>query len=322
MKVINTFQSYLNFFFIFGQSTRIQCKKPVSCPKLKRFIELIPANFVFLFHMYASYDEIEHHYDIHYKFYEKTSSAVFYIAILVAVFAHFSVIFQIMLHAQQCYRIWQSFEQVINYLKCRLGIKITFDKFKKKYLRKVLLIISIYLTSFAVKGFLNHISTEKWSSHTFLMFIHMFFMPFIKIHVIFYIDLINWFFQTTIDFISAEIRKASINYCESYGIVENVEKYIDILRHCKYLHFKQWKALKLINLYFGWIFIVICLVDFLQILYALIWFFLCTQAITYINILRKNIFIFAFFVLFFLLVSFYYRWKQERNFYFFIFSQQ
>lgn len=200
-------------------------------------------------------------------------------AILASLSAHTVVLGQIIFHSDQIRALLTSFDQMIGYFKNRLRVPIGFDEFKRNYLRKLFLTISLYLATIFVKTTLNFMKSklEAIQSHTFLMLSLALFMPSIKLHALFYIDLTNWFYKMTIDFISEDIRS------------DEVEKCIDILRHCKYVHFKLWKILRLINSYFGLLFIAICIVDFIEILYASVWIFLCTQRKADVNdnILRK-----------------------------------
>lgn len=94
-----------------------------------------------------------------------------------------------------------------------------------------------------------------------------------KIHALFYIELFNWLFQIGTNLIEAHLDKGQIMILD-----KNEDEYTHILRHCKYIHFKLWKAMRQIERYFGWFLISIILYSFIDILYSLCWLFvLCYE---------------------------------------------
>lgn len=272
MKIIKIFQSHFNFFHLIGQSLIIRNENHFEITKFKKLIEFIPGLIVLMVHFTSIFLEILNHYVRGNESYESTSATMFIIRMFTLAITQLIVFIHIFRSPKENYRILESFDRLAWYLQKRMNMIVSYDKFKKRYSKRLLIIVCGYSVSLILKMVASLILRIKFfDSHTVLMIIRALLPPAVKIHALFYIDFLNWLLQIGNDYIEMNLNDIPF---ERYMEMRDTRKNTDILRHCKYIHFKLWKSRQIIEHHFGWLLISILIYAFVEILFSLFYIFL------------------------------------------------
>lgn len=129
-------------------------------------------------------------------------------------------------------------------IKNRLNLEIHFQKFSKRYRGKLFCVMIFFIGWFAVKVFyrLNSTNTIRQLAVFNLTLITLG----INFHILFYVDLFSFFMETinqrTMNFITSDQALIS-----DHNHLKLSEKIIHLFRILKFIHFKLWKIVQVMN---------------------------------------------------------------------------
>lgn len=271
MRIIRAFQNHLRIFHLVGQSLIFRNQSQNERSIFQRFIEYVPVVFVLWFHLLSVYIEVSHHYEGTGDITEKTALTIYFIRMTALVSTQLIVIIQMIKNPNGIRHILEIVNRLCFFMKNRMDVMLSFHKFKKRYLRRSLVVAGVHLFASLLKIFIVIGSSNPLKMYQFITLVRSIFHACGKIHVLFYIELFNWLFQIGINFIDTQFEKAQSG---SFMIlIGDEDKFTDILKLCKYVFFKLWKTMRHIEHYFGWFLISICLYSFIDILCSLCWLF-------------------------------------------------
>lgn len=269
MKLVKSIQNHLFVFYLLGQGTLAYRDKDMKNVRKKCYIDCIPACLFLIISVYVAAIAIakQHAYSI---YYDRTASVVTYFIILGAILTNVSVIFQTIFYRHNLKILLQKNHMILEYLKNKIKLNISLDLFKRKYLQKACIIYIFYFLTVLIK---MYVDSRKISRSVQLCTLFMNGLKILtSIHVLFYIELFNIFLRL----MHQQIFIDDDRFTDGFSFF-NERKFAESLRHCKYVHFKLWEISRLINKCFGWILIMICLVNFIDASYAAFWVFLYIQ---------------------------------------------
>lgn len=274
MNIIKIFQIYFKFFHLMGQSLVIKNRHGTERrTTIGKLIEYIPGFVWLVIHLTGIFLEILYHYVWGLESSEKALASMYLFRMTALGVNHLILFLQIISHPEEIFRCLNSFDRCEWYLQKRLNVIVSLDTFKMRYLRHVIIIVCSHLLPFIVRSVVRWFRYQSFQlgTHTYLSIVLTFFSPAVKVYALFFIDLFNWLVRMAIKFIEMHLNDIPLE--QNVAIVDE-EKYINILRHCKYIHFKLWKSMKIIERQFGWLLISICLSTFVEVLFSSFWIFL------------------------------------------------
>lgn len=284
MKLVKSIQSHLLIFYFVGQGSLVYSKgdERATSSFKKSCIRCIPATLSLIVNIYVAIEAVikQHAYALYYN---RTVSVVTYLVIIGAILTNVAVISQVICHRNDLNRLLHKSDTILDYLKNKLKLNVSLDAFKRQYLQKVSIIYTIYLVTVFIKISIGSTKISRGVQICTLLMQSSKILS--SVHVLFYIELYNNFLglienQAYID------ENIVINGFSFF----NQPKSIEMLKHWKFIHFKLWEILQLINLRFGWILIMICLVHFIDASYAVFWVFLYLQdafRTQFLTVIRK-----------------------------------
>lgn len=272
MKLLKSLQRHLLIFYLLGQGAMVHQNhtlKPMQNCCHKSYVEYIPSAVYLLITIFITIIAIftHHSYSL---YYERTATRVTYLIILGSILINCTVIFQVIFFRSKTVILLEKCEAIVHYFRAKQKIKVSFEAFKRTYVLKTCTIFIFYLLTVLIKV---NVGSRKISRSVQLCTLFMsFFKNLTNIHVLWYIELLN----TLLGIMNGQVSFADVDLDDGY-IVSNDYKFVDNLRHCKYIHFKLFEILQLMNAHFGWIMVTICLVNFIDASYAAFWIFIYLQ---------------------------------------------
>lgn len=290
MRQNERWKSYIFVFYILGQNSYNPFSVPIT--QTEKLLTKIPRIVFMIFICSIVFNTYIH--QIRNSHLTITSGGLI---IYISTFAAFATFMFVILSSWSFptddYHLIHQCNFIANYLNQNIGVELNFKKFEKKYQRKIMLMFCIYFSVVCVRLCLPSPVFARYAelSH----FVLMFYVLITITHILFYVDYWIHLFQSS----NMHLETVHAN-CISNLVPPNVNKLINILRYQKYIHFKLWNCLKLINVRLGWIIIGLLLTTSLDMSTNAYWIFLyeVISKNTYKRhlILRKYRFIFYFFL--------------------------
>lgn len=244
--------SYLTFFFLFGQSsvdprayTQANLTDNSNASKKRftiRIAEVIPSLFFGIAMLIAVY----------YSFHKFSVVAISFDLAVYSVFISctFStcllVLFRtpILGHRSQC--LWIKFIQYERFVVQRLQIKMTYDKFRKRYNRKIFISLMVFLLVFAARIMykLSDIQCCSLKLHTSVLIL-ITLTALADFQILFYINLLGYMLEN--------VNHHIVDLFCTVDCGERNRKITATLKDYKMVYYKLWQISQLINDNFGWI---------------------------------------------------------------------
>lgn len=152
--------------------------------------------------------------------------------------------------------------------------RITYENFKRNYNMKVFSmfgIYSVYLIGYLARYFLNQRAPLPVTMLKYLQLM----TAMTYLHTIFYIDILSFHFSELNSIIQNYILQ---NHNVTFVRPNEIEKILNELKSFKIIHFEIWELTQMINRYFGWSTITLCLHAFSDLVYSAYWMFKEIQA--------------------------------------------
>lgn len=206
MMIIRVFQNHLKIFHLVGQSLIIQneTQNQNKRTKFQHFIEYIPVVFVLLFHLLSVYMEVSKYYEGRGDITEKTALTIYFIRMTALVSTQLIVIIQIIKNPNGIRHILKIVNCLCFFMKNRMNVMLSMHQFKKRYLRRSIVVVGVYLFACFVKIIAIMRSCAPLKLYQLTTPVRSIFHACGKIHVLFYIELFNWLFQIGINFINEQ----------------------------------------------------------------------------------------------------------------------
>lgn len=288
MNITRNFKNYFFVFFLFGQSSCNAISWRCSRSRATRFIPVIIyvlATATFTAPVFLYFNQLS-------QLYEKETAAFLCFVQFLAMLVTITSVTNAIVYQSEILTLIYSFDRVIKYLQHSSERCLTrhINKFKRLYNHKCITLFVIWTLYTIIFVATNPLKDRPMKVDAFQCFMY-FYKYLAKAHILFYIDLMVW---------CQEINTQQIIVKDGYSFVAattgchwqsqrtiNAKEFINKLRHCKYIHFKLWKISNLINSHFGWVMMVVLLVNFTEGLLALFWIFRYLQEPNRFTVLRN-----------------------------------
>lgn len=284
MKIIKIFRRYFDFFHLIGQSLMIQNRNNVEHIKLKKLIEFMPSITLLAIHLIMVYFETCYHIVSGNDFTDKTSAIIYCCRMIALFLTQLIVVIQIIRFPNEIYQILSAFDQLAWYFQRRLNVIISFDQFKQYYLKRLKIIISCYVLAMILKTIVSLVIKGAFEIHSIIPIVSATFSSFVTIYALFFVDLFNWLFGKGIE--SIEMHLNDMTFERPFEI-QNDKIQTDVLRHSKYIFYKLWRLMKIIERHFGWILFTINIYTVIEILFSLFSTFVAAYHMQESNVIGK-----------------------------------
>lgn len=269
---LKQFQRYFVVFYLLGQNLIVMHPNYQKKNSLKyQFIVYFPtAFFLTLFFILTPVIVIQQQT---FQLFNSNSDAFMnYVFILMGNLLNAIIFVQIITATDGLYNLIDKLNLLLKYLHERLKLNVSLRDFANAYVKKVFLLFSIIFLTIVVKSFISsRRSTQlhQWCQLTFIAYKNL-----VIVHLMFYIDLMHFLYKMYNNYMDVMCYDILTNVMHSNG-----NHYLSVLKHCKYVHYKMWKIVNMINNYFGWILLLIIVVNFIDICYATYWIFIYKDAL-------------------------------------------
>lgn len=217
-------------------------------------------------------------------YYNQTDSIVSLILIIVELISSLTVIQQSLVRSDNLNKTIELLQSIELYLRREFQFKLDFRVFSKRYLTKVLAVLSAFLLMLGIRMFVR--SDENILLLEFGYCTMRFLSILAKLHALLYVNLLKSFIKFTTDF--SFVQKDKVIRLSANREVNIIET----MKHYKFIHFKLYVACLAINNFFGWSLVMQCVQSFLDGVYALYWIFCYMQSDTHYKfVIRKHVFI-------------------------------
>lgn len=157
--------------------------------------------------------------------------------------------------------IVQQFQFIELYLHRRFHFKIKFRIFLKRYIYKVVVTMSIYLSTVVAKFLFP--SFYDWTVEISYSVLRLFVL-FIKLHALFYFSLLKSFYKFSMNLMNGKgLKSNSVNGDET----------AELIKQLKFIHYRLFVVARRISEIFGWTLIAVILQSFIESAYSSYWIF-------------------------------------------------
>lgn len=220
--------------------------------------------------------------------YGKTDTIVAYLFLLSDLIANLAMMVQKVVYNNNMRNIYHKYLYLDLFLRQKLNIRLNFQKYCKRFIRKVFIVLLVFMAMVVAKCFVRTNESDFILSQGYCLLRFLAILG--KLHACFFIYLARNIFKSIFD--QTDDTFLIKQQARQFG-QDDLLKIIDNLKHFKIVHLKLYDIVMDINQVFGWGLLALCLEFFVDVSYSLYWIF-ChfqTNSCQYATCLRKyNIF--------------------------------